>query len=256
MRRPPASAARGFSIEKLRARLAPHAVLEFRSFLARSQAHVALTGEAVTELTVCVCTVCRLDLCMSSPEGPGTSPVSARRRVASPSPSTCGQKSHEEESVCDKPFSSAGSSWRRCPCSPWAKSPSPCRYDGRTCEHGADHAFHVDVHAKAGRDAKNGTDMQVSTHRVTQGSRQRRAGVCLKPELEKRRFFVPSDTGHYCTTCRVTETQKTATEASIDGDAAIFLVHVFCWLPFSDGTWARSGSLHAFSCGEPPLLPV
>ena len=89
-----------------------------------------------------------------------------------------------------------------------AKSSSPWRYDGRTCEHGADHALHVDVHAKAGRDAKNGTDMQLSTHRGTQGSRQRRAGVCLIPELEKRKFFVPSDTGHYCTTCRVTETQN------------------------------------------------
>ena len=48
------------------------------------------------------------------------------------------------------------------------------------------------MHAKAGRDAKNGTDMQLSTHRGTQGSRQRRAGVCLKPELEKWKFFVPT----------------------------------------------------------------
>ena len=38
--------------------------------------------EAVTKLMVCVCTVCCLDLCTSSPEGPATSPVSARRRVS------------------------------------------------------------------------------------------------------------------------------------------------------------------------------
>jgi len=53
-------------------RLTPHAVLEFRSFLERHFREPTLPSpvqEALAKLVECVCTVSRLDICTSSPEG-------------------------------------------------------------------------------------------------------------------------------------------------------------------------------------------
>ena len=96
---------------------------------------------------------------------PATSPVSARRKVASPSPSTCCQLSHKQSHLW-QPFSSS----KRCPCLIRGKGFSSM------CAHSDDHALHVDVHEMADRNARQ--DRHAVEHALRWLSLQR-FGCCL-----------------------------------------------------------------------------